>query len=45
MHGTIVAGFFNKDIQMICNGIEDCIIEPVRQKLFPDINKLKRRIT
>ncbi len=38
---TIVAGFFNKDIQMICNGIEDCIIEPVRQKLIPGYQQVK----
>jgi homoserine kinase len=38
---TIVAGFFNKDIQMICNGIEDCIIEPVRQKSIPGYQQVK----
>lgn len=40
---TIVAGFFNKDIQMICNGIDDCIIEPVRQKLIPGYEQVKER--
>ncbi len=38
---TIVAGFFNKDIQMICNGIDDCIIEPARQKLIPAYDQVK----
>ncbi len=38
---TIVAGFFNNDIQMICNGIDDCIIEPARQKLIPGFEQLK----
>ncbi len=38
---TIVAGFFNKDIQMICNGIDDCIIEPARQKLIPGYKQVK----
>lgn len=38
---TIVAGFFNKDIQMICNGIEDCIIEPIRQKYIPGYQQVK----
>jgi homoserine kinase len=38
---TIVSGFFNKDIQMICRGIEDCIIEPVRQKLIPGYQQIK----
>lgn len=38
---TIVAGFFNKDIQMICNGINDCIIEPIRKKLIPCYEQLK----
>ena len=40
---TIVAGFFNKDIQMICNGINDCIIEPVRKKLIPGYDQVKER--
>ena len=40
---TIVAGFFNKDIQMICNGIDDCIIEPARQKLIPGYEQVKER--
>ena len=38
---TIVAGFFNKDIRMICNGIDDCIIEPARQKLIPAYEQVK----
>jgi len=38
---TIVAGFFNKDIQMICDGIDDCIIEPARQKLIPGYAQIK----
>ncbi|MBA3750204.1 MAG: homoserine kinase [Nitrosopumilus sp.] len=38
---TIVAGFFNKDVQMICNGIHDCIIEPARQKLIPGYAQVK----
>lgn len=40
---TIVAGFFNKDIQMICNGIDDCIIEPARQKMIPGYEQVKER--
>jgi homoserine kinase len=40
---TIVAGFYNKDVQMICNGINDCIIEPARQKLIPQYEQLKER--
>jgi homoserine kinase len=40
---TIVAGFFNKDIQMICNGIDDCIIEPARQKLIPGYEQVKEK--
>jgi homoserine kinase len=40
---TIVAGFFNEDIQMICNGINDCIIEPIRKKLIPCYEQLKKR--
>ncbi len=40
---TVVAGFYNKDIQMICNGINDCIIEPARQKLIPGYEKIKER--
>ncbi len=40
---TIVAGFFNKDIQMICNGIDDCIIEPVRLKFIPGYEQVKAR--
>jgi homoserine kinase len=38
---TIVAGFFNKDIQLICKGIDDCIIEPARQKLIPAFDQVK----
>ena len=40
---TIVAGFFNQDIQMICSGIDDCIIEPARQKLIPGFEQVKER--
>jgi homoserine kinase len=40
---TIVAGFFNKDIQMICDGIDDCIIEPARQKLIPGYEQVKEK--
>lgn len=40
---SIVAGFYSKDIQMICNGINDCIIEPARQKLIPGYERLKER--
>ncbi len=40
---TIVAGFYNKDVQMICNGINDCIIEPARQKLIPGYEQVKER--
>lgn len=40
---TVVAGFFNNDIQMICRGINDCVIEPVRKKLIPCYDQLKER--
>ncbi|HEY6535984.1 MAG TPA: homoserine kinase [Candidatus Nitrosocosmicus sp.] len=38
---TIVAGFFKNDIQMICKGIDDCIIEPARQNLIPGYKQVK----
>ncbi len=38
---TIVAGFFNKDLLMICKGIDDCIIEPARQSLIPGYIQVK----
>ncbi len=40
---TVVAGFCNQNTQMICSGINDCIIEPVRQKLIPGYEKIKER--
>ncbi|MGN6708848.1 MAG: homoserine kinase, partial [Candidatus Nitrosocosmicus sp.] len=36
-------GFYNKDVQMICNGINDYIIEPARKKLIPQYEQLKER--
>ncbi|MDQ4072780.1 MAG: homoserine kinase [Thermoproteota archaeon] len=38
---TIVAGFYKGDTQMICRGINDCIIEPARQKLIPGYYHVK----
>jgi homoserine kinase len=38
---TIVAGFYKGDTQMICRGINDCIIEPARQKLIPGYFQVK----
>jgi homoserine kinase len=40
---SIVAGFYSRDIQMICNGINDCIIEPARKKMIPGYDKIKNR--
>lgn len=40
---SIVAGFCNQDINMICNGINDCIVEPVRKKMIPGYDELKKR--
>ncbi|WP_232037978.1 homoserine kinase [Candidatus Nitrosocosmicus franklandus] len=40
---SIVAGFYNQDVNMICNGINDCIIEPVRKKMIPGYDKIKKR--
>lgn len=40
---SVVAGFYNKDIEMICNGIHDCIIEPARKRLIPGFEKIKER--
>jgi len=40
---SIVAGFYNQDVNMICNGINDCIIEPARKKVIPGYDKIKKR--
>ena len=40
---SIVAGFYNQDVNMICNGINDCIIEPARKKMIPGYDKIKKR--
>ena len=40
---SIVAGFYNQDVNMICNGINDCIIEPVRKKMIPGYDRVKKR--
>lgn len=40
---TVVSGFYTKDIKMICRGIDDCIVEPARQKLIPGYQKIKER--
>lgn len=40
---SIVAGFYTQDVNMICNGINDCIIEPARKKTIPGYDKLKKR--
>jgi homoserine kinase len=40
---SIVAGFYNQDVNMICNGINDCIIEPTRKKMIPGYDKIKKR--
>lgn len=40
---TVVSGFYNRDTEMICRGINDCIVEPVRQKLIPGYHKIKER--
>ena len=40
---SVVAGFYCKDVEMICNGINDCIIEPARKKLIPGYEKIKER--
>lgn len=40
---SIVAGFYNQDVNMICNGINDCIIEPARKKTIPGYDKIKKR--
>ena len=40
---SVVAGFYNQDIKMICDGINDCIIEPARKKMIPGYDKIKTR--
>ena len=40
---SVVAGFYNQDIKMICDGINDCIIEPARKKMIPGYDKIKKR--
>ena len=40
---SIVAGFYRKDVEMICNGINDSVIEPARKKLIPGYEKIKER--
>lgn len=40
---SIVAGFYNQDVNMICNGINDCIIEPARKKMIPGYDKIKKK--
>jgi homoserine kinase len=39
---TVVAGFALKDVQMISKGIDDMIIEPVRKKLIPSYEIVKK---
>lgn len=38
---SLVAGFYTHDVQMICDGINDCIIEPYRKKLIPGYDIIK----
>ena len=40
---SIVAGFYTHDIQMICNGINDCVIEPFRKKMIPGYDLIKNK--
>ncbi|HKO64428.1 MAG TPA: homoserine kinase [Candidatus Nitrosocosmicus sp.] len=40
---SVVAGFYRKDVEMICNGINDSVIEPARKKLIPGYEKIKER--
>ena len=37
----IVAGFMNKDSELIGNSIKDVIVEPARQHLIPGFTKVK----
>lgn len=39
---AIVAGFMNKDPEMIGNSIKDVIVEPARQHMIPGFNKVKQ---
>lgn len=39
---TVVAGFALKDVKMISKGIEDMIIEPIRKKLIPSYEIVKK---
>lgn len=39
---AIVAGFMNKDPEMIGNSIKDVIVEPARQHMIPGFSKVKQ---
>ncbi|NND85985.1 MAG: homoserine kinase [Nitrosopumilus sp.] len=39
---AIVAGFMNKDAEMIGNSIKDVIVEPARQHMIPGFSKVKQ---
>ena len=39
---TIVAGFMNKDSELIGNSIKDVIVEPARQHMIPGFMKVKQ---
>lgn len=38
---SLVAGFYKGDVQMICDSINDCIIEPYRKKMIPGYDIIK----
>lgn len=39
---TLVAGFALKDVEMISRGMEDTIVEPVRKKMIPGYDVVKK---
>jgi homoserine kinase len=41
--GALVAGFFKNDLDMISRSLEDIIVEPVRKKLIPGFDEIKKR--
>ena len=39
---SIVAGFMNKDVELIGNSIKDAIVEPARKHMIPGFDKVKK---
>lgn len=38
---SLVSGFYTHDVRMICDSINDCIIEPYRKKMIPGFDRIK----